>query len=277
MKMNRIVFENIKDCNLEHIFECGQCFRWNREGERYMGVVGDYVAAATYISYMDCENNGTLALEVSGGDREFWMHYFDLDTDYSQIKGDIIKCEPLIQSACEYGYGIRILNQNLFETLISFVVSQNNNIPRIKKCIESICRKYGKPLGVIEGEERYGFPTVETLADAKVDDLAELKLGYRSEYIVSCAQSFMKGAPEKYEDVVAFHGIGPKVANCIRLFGLHCVDAFPIDTWVKHIMNDMYGFEENDVRGMAAFAEEKFGRYAGYAQQYLFYYYRDRK
>lgn len=273
----QIVIKEIKDLNLTHIFECGQCFRWNLEDGSYVGVVGGYVAKATELHTGDPSQGVTLVLDVTGGDEAFWRNYFDLDTDYGDIKKKIIMKEPKISDACEYGYGIRILNQDMFETLISFIVSQNNNIPRIKKCIEAICERYGEPLGEAFGKERYAFPSAEVLAAAPVCELAELKLGYRCEYIVASAKKYMEdGIPSTYEEVLGYHGIGPKVANCIMLFGVHRVDAFPIDTWVKHIMNDMYGFNESDTKGMARFAEEHFGSLAGYAQQYLFYYYRDK-
>ena len=272
--MKTLTFSGITDFVPDHIFECGQCFRWNLEGDSYVGVVGTYVAKVSFSAAApsDC---GTLTLEVTGGDEAFWSHYFDLETDYTEIKETIIGQEPQIRGACETGRGIRILNQDIFETLISFIISQNNNIPRIKKCIESICEHYGEPLGEVFGRERFAFPTVDALADASICDLADLKLGYRCEYITASANKYrQEGPPQTYDQVVAYHGIGPKVANCIMLFGLHQVDAFPIDTWVKHIMNDMYGFDEKDTRGMADFAATRFGAYAGYAQQYLFHYYR---
>lgn len=273
-----ITIEGIHDFVPDHIFECGQCFRWNLEGDCYVGVANGYVAAILWNPSLDCACQGTLVIETTGGDEAFWRHYLDLDTDYGKIKETIIAKEPEIEKACDCGAGIRILNQDMFETLISFVVSQNNNIPRIKKCIESICEHYGESLGNVFGRERFAFPTPEVLAQTSVCELADLKLGYRSEYIVASAKKFLEdGVPTTYDEVLSYHGIGPKVANCIMLFGLHKVDAFPIDTWVKHIMNDMYGFDEKDVKGMAAFAEEKWGSYAGYAQQYLFDYYRNAK
>lgn len=271
-ELKTIEIKNIKDINLTHIFECGQCFRWNQEGEAYVGVAADKFAKVSL-------SDQTMTIEASGGNESFWRNYFDIDTDYSEIKCAITeKCsnEGKLKQAIEYGYGIRILNQDLFETIISFIVSQNNNIPRIKKCIESICNKYGKYIGTFCGEDRYAFPDAETLSHAKLSDLADLKLGYRGEYIVQTAKDFLeKGKPKTFRDVLSYLGVGPKVANCIMLFGLHEVSAFPIDTWVKYIMNDMYGFDEKDVKGMSEYAEKHFGKYAGYAQQYLFYYYRD--
>ena len=164
--------------------------------------------------------------------------------------------------------------------MISFIISQNNNIPRIRKNIESICCKYGDRIGDAFGREWYAFPRPEILAAADEDDLSALKLGYRAGYIKSASERYAHDCrcgrlPETRDDILTYRGVGPKVANCIMLFGLRCTEAFPVDTWVRHIMNDMYGFDEGDMKGMELFAKEKFGILAGYAQQYLFYYYRD--
>ncbi len=298
--MQTLVFDNIRDFDLAHSFECGQCFRWNREKSdgAYLGIVGEYACRASL-------SDSRLTLSVSGGDEAFWRNYFDLDTDYSEIKARLIEAEPRIAPAIEAGYGIRILRQDCFETLISFIISQNNNIPRIKKCIEGLCESYGH---IIEGEVRaetrtraeagteirsearirtraeakntrrlYAFPTPEALANAKIEDLAPLKLGYRDKYIIEASKRYVaEGAPSP-KTISSYLGVGPKVASCIRLFGMGCTDAFPIDVWVKKIMADMYGFDESDIKGMQAFAEERFGSLGGYAQQYLFNYYRNVK
>ena len=276
-KKEIIQINNVRDLDLTHTFECGQCFRWIPAGDgAYAGAAGGRAARITF-------EGGTLTVEATGGDAGFWRNYFDLYTDYSEIKSLLASGEPRIADACRCGSGIRILNQDPFETIISFIISQNNNIPRIRKNIGSLCRTYGTPIEgseelSVDGETVYSFPAPEVLAAADVKDLAELKLGYRSEYIKASADKFCRdGCPDCREDLLGFHGIGPKVANCIMLFGLRDTAAFPVDTWVKQIMNDMYGFEMNDVRGMQEFAAEKFGPLAGYAQQYLFYYYRDRK
>ena len=139
--------------------------------------------------------------------------------------------------------------------------------------MESLCDRYGEP---IEGSVRHAFPSPEALAAADESELAAMKLGYRGPYIIAAAKKYLEcGCPQCREELLAYHGIGPKVANCIMLFGLRDTEAFPVDTWVKQIMNDMYGFGMNDMKGMQLFAREKFGDLAGYAQQYLFYYYRD--
>ena len=326
MKTYRIEFRGLKDIDLTHMFECGQCFRWvpAEDGSSdYIGAAGGYAArACIFDAYADTDaindssigsakdsydissgtvgdaseayvtdgrsvgdadgidNTGglTLRLDVTGGDEAFWREYFDLDTDYSAIKSALTVSDPAISEATRYGSGIRILRQDLFETIISFIISQNNNIPRIRKNIESICEAYGKPIGEAWGRMWHAFPEPEALAGADIDELNSMKLGYRSEYIKAAGQRFLEESqPESREEVLNYLGVGPKVANCIMLFGLRQTDAFPVDTWVKHIMNDMYGFDENDVRGMTDHAHERFGALAGYAQQYLFYYYRDRR
>lgn len=274
MEIRRIQFDNIHDLDLAHIFECGQCFRWlpaeDGSGD-YIGAAGGYAARAS------CGGT-SLILDVTGGDETFWREYFDLDTDYGAIKARLTESEPAIEAAVKYGAGIRILKQDLFETIISFIVSQNSNIPRIRKNIESICRTYGEYIGEVSGRELYAFPAPEALAAADIDDLTELRLGYRSRYIRAAGEKFAACCrPECREDVLDYPGVGPKVANCVMLFGLRDTAAFPVDTWVRHIMNEMYGFSETDARGMERFAHEKFGELAGYAQQYLFYYFRDRR
>lgn len=264
-----MIFRDIRDLNLTHIFECGQCFRWVPDGlGAYAGAAGSFAAR---VHTEGCD----LHVDAAGGDEAFWRYYFDLDTDYGAIKAGLIESEPGIRAAAEYGYGIRILNQDPFETIISFIISQNNNIPRIRKNIESLCDRYGN---AIEGSGRKAFPAPEVLAAADEKDLAELKLGYRGPYMIAAAKKYMKeGCPNGRDELLDYFGVGPKVANCIMLFGLRDTAAFPIDTWVRHIMNDMYGFDENDTKVMQRFAAEKFGDLAGYAQQYLFYYYRDRR
>ena len=278
--MNRIQIKIEKDFNLDHIFDCGQCFRWEKEEDgSYTGVASGKVARMAY-------EDGVLTIEGPGagagdggaggagacdgacaGDEEFWRDYLDLDRDYGQIK----KSLKGVGDAIEYGYGIRILNQDPWETLISFIISQNNNIPRIKGCIEKLCRLYGEPLGTFRGKEYFGFPGPEDLAEA---DLSEVKLGYRAGYITDTARRVCEqGMPEAGE-LLDCKGVGPKVANCILLFGYRKYDSFPIDVWMKKIMNQLYGFDEEDRKGMEKFARENFGQNSGFAQQYLFYYVR---
>lgn len=279
--MNTIVFDNIKDLDLTHTFECGQCFRWIPADDGigdYIGAAGSYAARISLKPHEGEAGAGKLIIESTGGNEEFWHDYFDLGTDYSAIKAELVANDPAIAPATEYGQGIRILNQDLFETIVSFIISQNNNIPRIRKNIESLCASYGRKIGEAFGREWYAFPEPEALAAADTDDLMALRLGYRAGYIKAAGEKYLSCPPPCCrDDVLSYPGIGPKVANCIMLFGLRCTGAFPVDTWVKHIMSDMYGFDEKDVKGMTDFAAERFGANAGNAQQYLFYYYRDKK
>ena len=257
-----------KDFNLDHIFDCGQCFRWEREDDgSYTGIAFGKVANLRY-------DGGQLLITGPGAgdeDEAFWRDYLDLGTDYSAIKARLSKDEKM-RDAIDFGYGIRILNQDPWETFVSFIISQNNNIPRIKGCIEKLCELFGQSLGVYKGKERFSFPDINTLAALGAGDLAPVRLGYRAPYIVESAEKAgREGLPTK-ANLLDFKGVGPKVANCIRLFALRDTESFPIDTWMVKIMHYLYGFEEGDKKGMAKFAEENFGKLGGYAQQYLFYY-----
>lgn len=269
-----IIFENVRDFDCSHIFDCGQCFRWNRnEDGSYDGVAGSLAANIR-------AEGGRIYID-GDGDEAFWRRYLDLDTDYGHIKTVLSKDET-IRKALPYGDGIRLLKQDRWETIISFIVSQNNNIPRIKGCIENICMLAGKNLG----DGKYAFPTCEALAGLSEEDLAPARLGYRAKYIARASREIAELGGEEYLDsidwenkevrdfLISLTGIGPKVADCIMLFGFGRYDAFPIDVWVKRLMNRLYGFDESDLKGMKAFAGEAFGEYGGYAQQYLFHYIR---
>ncbi len=282
--MAEYVIENVRDFHPEHIFECGQCFRWNRQDD------GSYTGTAMgrIVNIRLCPegNEGEKACagkviikNASPEDYEkIWRQYLDLDRDYGMIKQRLSAGDEVMENAVAAGRGIRILKQDLWETIVSFIISQNNNIPRIKGCIEKLSALAGERLEDYDGQAVYALPTVERLARLESDDLAPVRLGYRAPYLIKTARMVAeKGLPENYEEVSALCGVGPKVANCITLFGLHDLSSFPIDVWVRRVMNEMYGFEEKDVRGMAAFAAERFGELGGIAQQYLFYYIRSKK
>ncbi len=279
-----VVKEGIRDFNLDHIFDCGQCFRWEKnEDGSYSGIAFGKTARIDY----DGEKE---TLVIHGADENdfenIWKNYLDLERDYGKIKAELAEKDPVICEAMEYGYGIRILNQEKWETLLSFIISQNNNIPRIKKCINSLAETLGEYAGEYEGKKYYSLPTPEVLADATLEDLAPCKLGYRAKYLIETAKKVHSegieslealgncelSSSETCEALREYCGVGPKVANCIALFAMGKFDSFPIDVWVKKVMNQMYGFGENDLKGMAKFASEKFGEYGGIAQQYLFYY-----
>ena len=213
-----------------------------------------------------------------------WRRYFDLDRDYRHIKEFLLKGDEKLKESIETMYGVRILNQDFFETLISFIISQNKQIPHIKKIVADISRKFGKKLGNIGEEEFYSFPTQEELMAATVEDLKELKTGFRAPYIYDAVHMLAGGEISEQDlrnmaidecrnSLMKIKGVGMKVANCCMLFGLGKREAFPVDVWIKRIMEYMY-FEGNKTDNIVIekFATDKFGEYGGYAQQYLFYY-----
>lgn len=269
-----IIIDKVEDFNCDHIFDCGQCFRWNRrEDGSYDGIAEGHIANIRY--------EDTKVFIDGDGDEDFWRGYLDLETDYGHIK-EVLSRDEMVQRAIPYGYGIRLLKQDRWEALISFIISQNNNIPRIKGCIEKLCELAGEKLS----DGKHAFPSCEALSGLTEEDLAPVRLGYRAKYIVKVSKEIYELGGEEYLDsidwenakvrnfLIGLTGIGPKVADCIMLFGFGRFDAFPIDVWVKRLMNRLYGFDESDLAGMKAFANESFGEYGGYAQQYLFHYIR---
>ena len=292
----------VGDFNATHIFDCGQCFRWRRQEDgSWSGIAGDRIANIKY-------ENKTLFIRGLYGTtsprdiEEFWIPYLDLDRDYGKIKRKLRKNDVAMAEAIKTGSGIRILKQDLWETIISFIISQNNNIPRIKGCIEALAELCGERIdgtrdkaflepkknremvktGVFEGVyplgdlKGFALPKPEVLASLKEKDLAPVKLGYRAKYLIQSAKEVLdRGMPENMEELIALTGVGPKVANCISLFGLHKTDSFPVDVWVKRVMHQVYGLDEEDAAAMEAFAKEHFGDLSGFAQQYLFYHIRE--
>lgn len=291
----------VKDFDCDHIFDCGQCFRWRKQEDgSWTGIAGENIANVSY-------EKGTLYIRGLYGTFcendlvEFWLDYLDLDRDYGAIKRKLSRGDMSMKEAVKYGQGIRILNQELWEVIISFIISQNNNIPRIKGCIESLAKNFGERMdftrdkayqepkknrqrieeGTFDGQFPLGdltpnkLPSPETLANLTVEDLAPVRLGYRAKYLIQAAKEVLeRGLPTNYDELIALTGVGPKVANCIGLFGLRDTESFPIDVWVKRVMKVMYGFDEDDLRGMEKYASSHFGEYSGFAQQYLFYYIR---
>lgn len=267
--------ENLKDFNLKHIFECGQCFRWNRvESEDPEAISYKGISQGKYVTMTQVGNSLIIDPCTKKDFDELWYKYLDLDRNYGNIKKMLLEKdnkENSMKKVINFGYGIRLLQQDLWETIVSFIISQNNNIPRIKGCIERLCQLKGDEisLGV------YDFPKIETLANSTEEELAKVRLGYRSGYLIKTARQIMeKGFPKNQEELLDLHGVGPKVANCISLFGLRKYDSFPIDVWVKRVMSEIYGIDEKNVKEMKAYAEKHFGDLGGFAQQYLFYYMR---
>lgn len=266
--------ENVRDFDLRHIFECGQCFRWEREANgSYTGLAKGKIAN---MKYWREEEKLIIDNCTEEEFEEVWKPYLDLERDYGRIKVRLAADDEIMDRAVEFGSGIRILRQDLWETIVSFIISQNNNIPRIKGCIEKLASLYGKQAGEYRGRVWYNLPEPEVLANLSPKELEPVKLGYRAKYLVSAARTVVaEGLPEDEAQLSSLSGVGPKVAGCIRLFGMSRYDAFPVDVWVARVMNRLYGIDEKDHREMERFARTRFGELGGFAQQYLFYYARE--
>ncbi|MCL2383343.1 MAG: 8-oxoguanine DNA glycosylase [Oscillospiraceae bacterium] len=225
-----------------------------------------------------------------GDIQELVSEYFDLNYDYEQTKYELSNVDVHLKCSIEYGYGIRILNQDLWETIISYIISANNNIPRIKGIIERISKAYGRKISWND-KEYYTFPTYEELGQARVEDLRKLGLGFRDKRVYETTKIMQKGdinlenLKEEHDisrvkEVLMFlPGVGPKVAECVMLFGLSKKEIFPIDVWVERVMNELYtdGSKGKKLskQEIEELAKEKYGDSAGIAQQYLFYWRRE--
>ena len=284
---------DISDFDLAKIFECGQCFRWDAdENGVYTGVARGRAAR------LRCGNSGNNSSSAGIGGRKgngsvfitgsltdfetIWRDYFDLDHDYAQIRRSLC-IDAFMEKATAFGAGIRILRQDRWEALCSFIISQCNNIPRIKKIIAELCRLFGEPIDFENNSNYvkmlYTFPTAEKLSPLDAGDLAPIRCGYRADYIISAARAVAEGAIDlealSHETpdsagvaLKKIRGVGDKVADCVMLFGLNMLNAFPLDVWMKRAVAEHYGPEFDPVI---------FSPYAGIAQQYIFHYIRNGK
>ena len=272
--------KNVCDFDLAQTLECGQCFHFVKLDEE------DYVLTAKgYVLHVSQEADTVTFYDTDKDEYvNVWKDYFDMDRDYSAIKKKLLEKDDKLKDAIESMWGVRILNQDFFETLISFIISQNKQIPHIKKIVADISAKFGTYKGTYGGADMYTFPTLEQLANASEEDFKELKTGFRAPYIMDAIRRNMAGQFDEKElrgmdyescvkELMTIKGVGEKVANCVSLFGLGKKEAFPVDVWIKRIMETMY-FDGVDTPKdkIAAFAKEQFGELGGFAQQYLFYY-----
>lgn len=277
---NIVTVDGVNDFTLSQILECGQCFHFDKLDEEVYEVVA--FGRAVKMEQTD------KVLRIYGSSMEdyegIWKLYLDMDNDYGLIKQSVIKADGALKTAVDEKSGIRILNQDFFETLISFIVSQNKSIPQIKQCVKNISHRFGDEVIGYNGEAFYVFPDVQRLHDATEEELRECKVGFRAPYIKNATEAVYSGAVTKEKldelDIVqarellmTIKGVGEKVANCVLLFGLGRREAFPVDVWMKRIMEQMY-FDGKDTKkqDIEAFAVNKFGDLGGYAQQYLFDY-----
>lgn len=279
---NSVVLKNIKNFELKDVFDCGQCFRWNRtEDGSYIGIAYDRVIEVSKIGN-DLIINNTDKEEFN----QLWLEYFDLNRNYDEIKQELSK-DPLLEKAVQFGNGIRILKQEPFELLISFIISSNNRIPMIKRAIDTISRKWGNKI-IYKDKEYYTFPEIDKLYGKTIEDLESCSVGFRAKYIVdTCSRVFneknlLDGILVCDDDVCHnelqnFSGVGPKVADCIMLFSMQKYSAFPVDVWVKRAMMHFYVAPNVSLKKIREFGRNKFGSLSGFAQQYLFYYARENK
>ena len=286
MKEQKYILKNQDSFELKHIFECGQSFRWNEEEDKsYTGVIKQGV-----LNVKKEQNIITFSGMLDGNIEEIVTNYFDLKRDYSKIKSILSKVDENVCESIKYGEGIRILNQDLWETIMSFIISANNNIPRIKGIIERMSEKYGDEI-FWNNKKYYTFPSAERLEDVTINDFRNLGTGFRDvrlfettnlilEEKVDLEKLYNMDTYGAREELLKLSGVGPKVADCILLFSdLKRFDVFPIDVWVRRVMNELYikSLDETKVnkRDIAKIAKEKFGDLEGLAQQYLFYWKRE--
>jgi len=278
------VLKGVEDFDVAQTLECGQCFHFKKIDENEYGVV-----AFGKLLHVKQENDSVIFYDTTEEEYEnIWKKYFDLDRNYAEIKRYLLKKDQKLKLAMDTMCGVRILRQEFFEILISFIISQNKQITHIKQIVSTISRNYGNYLGKIGEEEFFGFPSSERMLDITLEDLKECKMGFRAPYIMDavskvCDKTIDESELRKadivvcLEDLQKIRGVGEKIANCVMLFGLEKREAFPIDVWIKRIMEFIYFEREASKDEIAAFAKERFGKYSGYAQQYLFYYGREKK
>ena len=268
------------------IFDCGQCFRFDKVENSTHGVEYSGVAFGKVVSFAQDDNTLYIYNSTAEDFENIWRAYLALDMDYSEIDRDLLSRTDSLpfSEAVAYGRGIRILRQDTEEAIISFIISQNNNIPRIKQIIERLSSLCGKPLEICEEMEAHlsgssslcSFPTAQALNCLGIDGLFAAKTGFRTKYIFDATERILSGqiepsrisefesTSEGLEYLCSIKGVGPKVASCILLFSCERYDAFPVDVWIKKAMTRYFPDKE--------FSPEFFGSYAGIAQQYLFYY-----
>lgn len=262
-KNGNVYIDDVKNFDLAMTLDCGQAFRWKEDNGVWSGVA---FGKRLKISK---ENESIVFFDTSKEDFEnIWSDYFDFSRDYGKIIDDI-KSDEILKKASDFGYGIRILNQEPFETLCSFIISQNNNIPRIKGIIDRLCKKYGQKID----DDLYSFPDAETLSKLTANDLSDIRMGFRAKYIIDASQKVASGEVNLSDlfsldtdtartELMKIKGVGPKVADCTLLFSLKHFDAFPKDVWIKRAVEVLFP------QGLPECANG----YKGIVQQYIFYY-----
>ena len=289
-----VIIKGVKNFNIKQILECGQCFRWQRVTDT------DYIVVSNRrVIEIIQEDDEVIIHNTNMNDfKNIWENYFDLNTEYGPLKEELSKDE-LLKQAIEFGYGIRLLNQDPFEMVISFIISARNSIPSIMKTIKKISEKFGDKIEY-KGEIYYAFPTPEQLKNATLEDIQETGASFRSKYIIDTIYNinmaleakksgnltdelkmydldYIMSLPtdECHVALQAVKGVGAKVADCIMLFSMGKKSAFPVDVWIKRAMIHFYVAPDVSLNKIRVFGREKFGELSGLAQQYLFYYARE--
>lgn len=272
-KIINIPIKERKNFNPTHIFECGQFFRYKKLNSNH------YIAYSLDKKVEIFKEKELFVIKCNSADEDYFINFFDLKTDYSNIKQNLLLHFSFMEQPINFGYGIRILNQNVIEMIISFIISANNRIPRIQNSLEYICKNAGTNMG-----DYYAFPTLSQLSNLDEKFFTEAGLGYRSKYMVKTIKELknfnfekLKTLPtaELREKLIQLSGVGPKVADCVLLFGFSRKDVFPVDTWIAKVYKqDLGGTYSNRVK-ISKELVTKFGNLSGYAQQYLFYYKRN--
>ena len=269
---NKIIIENPENFDLSDIFDCGQCFRFNRIDKNRDHFEG--VAFGKYLRVYQDKTENKIYFETSLEDfNNIWRNFFDIDRDYKYIF-ETLRQDEVLRKASDFCPGVRILKQDPFECLISFIFSQNNNIPRIKKIIERLCENFGDKI-ICGSKNYYAFPSAERIANLALEELDVLKSGFRAKYIHGAAKKIASGEidlnavykmpfQEGSEYLQQITGVGKKIAACVLLFAYNKLDAFPIDVWIKRVLEKYYPEDFDYIK--------TFGEYAGIAQEYLYYY-----
>ena len=261
--------------NINDTLTCGQFFRYKPFDKGFL------VFSLDKCAYCYQTDDKTI-IECENADKGYFYNFFDLFRDYSLICNSAKSFGvEILTTACKLGKGIRILNQDKIETLFTFIISQNNNIPRIKKSIEKICTHLGEKKTFLS-QEYFAFPKIEKLASAPLDFYKSAGLGYRAEYFSHLANSILNGydltdfenltTADLKKELVKIRGVGPKVADCVSLFGYHRADSFPVDTWIEKVYREDFNGKEKDRNKITEYLLQRFGENAGYFQQYLFHY-----
>lgn len=255
--------------DVKETLECGQVFRFKVRDFGYTIYSSDHKAD------IYCQNN----TKIFTKDKKYFIKYFDFLTDYDKIKSSL-SVYPMLKSAINYGSGIRILHNDPLEMIISFIISQNNNIPRIKGIIEKICENYGSKI-----DDYYAFPTLEQLKSIPLEFFTSIKCGYRDKYLYESIAMLNElvflddiarmNTDDARLELMKLKGVGRKVADCILLFGYHKTDVFPTDTWIVQAYNQIYGDNKKDAVAISKKFVEIFGELSGYAQQYMYYHMRE--